>query len=465
MGLGTILGFVSVAGMAQTATDTSDEAVPERPAIMFNRWQEDWSGLADPRVPRERLDSLKYIPLSSGDPDVYLSFGADLRERFESNDAPVFGTGKNVAQNYLISRAEAHADLHVGPHLQMFVQLQSDFAPGKTQLTTVDQDHLGLEQAFVTLTEPVDHGTLKLRVGRQQFAFDMQRFVSVRDGPNVRQSYDAVWADYEKGSWRFISFYSHPVQTKDERIFDDVSSGKFTFGGFRAERKLTEKINLAAYVARYTQADAHYLTVSGNEQRNVFDSRMTGVAGHADWDVEGMKQTGLVGGKDVQAWGFGSLAGYTFADAAWAPRLGIQADAASGNRNPGSHTLGTFNPLFPNGAYLALAGYTGYTNFIQFKPSLTVHPSRTLKMMFGVAAQWRQTTSDAVYAQPTVVVPNTAGQPGKYTGTYEQLRADWACSRAVSFALEAVHFGVADVIRRAGGHDSNYIGVQVALGW
>jgi len=43
--------------------------------------------LADPRVPREPLDSLKYIPLSADDPKTYLSLGAGLRERFEANDA------------------------------------------------------------------------------------------------------------------------------------------------------------------------------------------------------------------------------------------------------------------------------------------------------------------------------------------------------------------------------------------
>ena len=71
---------------------------------MFNRWEEDWSVLADPRVPREPFDSLKYIPLSVYDPKTYLSFGANLRERFEGNDAANFGVGTNRNQNYVISR-------------------------------------------------------------------------------------------------------------------------------------------------------------------------------------------------------------------------------------------------------------------------------------------------------------------------------------------------------------------------
>jgi len=33
------------------------------------------------------------------------------------------------------------------------------------------------------------------------------------------------------------------------------------------------------------------------------------------------------------------------------------------------------------------------------------------------------------------------------------------------FAVEAVYFNVTDVIVRAGGHNSAYLGVQLAYGW
>ena len=206
-----------IADMARADGGDGDSApVPERPAILFNRWQEDWSVLADPRIAKEPYDALKYIPLSVDDPKTYLSFGADIRERFETNDAVGFGIRPNRSADYVISRTELHADLRVASQLQVFAQFQSDFAPWKSMLTPVDRDRLDLEQGFVALVEPLENGTLKLRLGRQQFAFDLQRFVSVRDGPNIRQSYDAAWADYERGPWRFITFYSQPVQARDQ---------------------------------------------------------------------------------------------------------------------------------------------------------------------------------------------------------------------------------------------------------
>ena len=98
----------ALAILSLTSTRVSADT-PDRPAIAFNRWSEDWSVLADPDVPREPLDELKYIPLSSGDTRTYLSFGANFRERFELNDAN-FGTGGNQQESYLLSRTEAHMD-------------------------------------------------------------------------------------------------------------------------------------------------------------------------------------------------------------------------------------------------------------------------------------------------------------------------------------------------------------------
>jgi hypothetical protein len=444
-----------------TLAAAADTDASSRPSILFNRWQEDWSVLANPAVPREPLDDLKYMPLAS---DAYLSLGADLRERFEANDAVNFGVNGVKPQDYVISRLEADADLH-WDDLQAFVQLQSDFAPGKTILTPVDQDRLDLEQAFLTYTTNLGDGTLRLRAGRQQIAFDLQRFISVRDGPNVRQSYDALWADYESGDWRFISFYSQPVQDRDLRAFDDYSSNHLTYGGARAEYKISDQSNVAAILSQYKQDNAHFVSVSGTELRNILDIRYDGHSDGFDWDVEWMGQSGHIADESIKAWAVGSRAGYTLQDVRWFPRLGIQIDAASGDSNGHDKTLGTFNPLFPNGYYVTLSGYTGYTNFIHIKPSVTIKPASSVTVMLAIAAQWRETTADAVYTQPDIPVPGTIGHGGSYTGTYLQSRLDWQVTPHFSTAVEAVRFQVAGAIQAVGGHDGNYLGVEGKFGW
>ena len=145
----------------------------------------------------------------------------------------------------------------------------------------------------------------------------------------------------------------------------------------------------------------------------------------ADWDVEAMLQTGHVGQDTVGAWAFGALGGYTFAKTAGTPRIGIQVDGASGDAHPGDRRVGTFNPMFPNGYYFTLAGYTGYSNLIHVKPSLTFKPASSVTVLTAVGFQWRQTTADAIYGQGMSAVPGTAGKGGAWTGMYAQARVDW----------------------------------------
>jgi len=104
-------------------------------------------------------------------------------------------------------------------------------------------------------------------------------------------------------------------------------------------------------------------------------------------------------------------------------------------------------------------------NLIHVKPSLTVKPIKNLTLMVAAAMQWRETTADAVYVQPNIPVPGTAGKAGRWTGVYTQVRADWAITPSLQAAVEAVRFQIGDAIRRAGGHDSTYFNVELKYGW
>jgi len=456
---------VTAAGAAVAAAADEAPACPARPAINFNRWNENWSVLANPCVPAQPFDSLKYMPLSD-DGLTYLSLGANLRERMEHNDAPAFGIGAGGRPDtYVIQRTEVHADLRLGRELQVFTQIEDARPFHKDAVSPVDKDQMDVEQAFVAYARQLDDGWFKARVGRQEMAFDLQRFIAVRDGPNVRQSFDAVWADWESGPWRWIAYLTQPVQSRDVSSFDDYSSRHQLFNGLRVERHDVGPGDLSAYYSRYDRDGARFLDAQGNEGRNVYDVRYAGKVGRFDWDVETMAQTGRVGAQTIRAWALGTVAGYTFAQSAWKLRAGLQFDAASGDHHPGDGRIGTFNPLFPNGYYFTLAGDTGYNNLIHLKPSLTIKPAAGLTLMGALGLQWRETTADAVYAQGSAAVAGTAGKGDRWTGVYAQLRADWAINRNLSASLEAVHFQVGDTLRQAGGANADYIGAELKFGW
>jgi Alginate export len=387
---------------------------------------------------------------------VDASFGVNLRERFESNHAEFLGLLRGDSGEWLLQRLEVRADVRLGGHVQAFVQLQSAFAPGKNVLTPVDRDPLDIEQAFVAVTEPLAGGTLALRVGRQLIAFDFQRFVSLRDGPNLHQPYDAAQAEYQRGGWRLAAAYTQPVQINARNRYD--SSPALTLSGVRVERRVKVG-DLSAYVARFAHDGAVFTSASGNERRSVLDVRFAGALRSIDWDAEAMRQTGSIGAQTIRAVAVGSSIGYTVEGIAWTPRIGFGVDSASGDRNPYDAKLETFNPLFPNGFYLA--NYTGYANVIHIKPSVTLQPRRSIRLMLAAAGQWRETISDAVYLFPAVPLSGTVGRPGRHTGTYVQTHAAAVVSSHVTVAFDAMYYRIGKAIRQAGGRNSTYLGLEI----
>jgi hypothetical protein len=54
--------------------------------------------------------------------------------------------------------------------------------------------------------------------------------------------------------------------------------------------------------------------------------------------------------------------------------------------------------------------------------------------MVALASLWRESTADAVYVFPNFPIAGTAGMPGRYTGTYGEVRADWTVTHTYTFA-------------------------------
>jgi hypothetical protein len=430
-----------------SAKDVPPSAQTE-PAIKANRWEEDWSPFLDPNLRTSTPNGLKYVPLFADNPDSYVSIGLNVRENFEVSDAPAFGTSpSNPQDSYWLQRAQFHIDAHLNENWQLFTQFEDVRAFDKIAVGSTDANQLDLRLAFMGYTTTSDAGTFSARIGRQDFAFDLECFLSSRDGPNVRQSFDSIWAGWETDAWRFYGLVSQPVDYQNNLPFDDESSSGTRFSATRVERQLTN-IELSAYYGLYQRTAAYFTSASGEEDRHIFDARSTGT-----------------GSANIQAWAFGARTGYTFSDAAWSPRLGLQFDLASGDRNPRDGAIGTFDPLFPNGFYFSLGGHTGYTNVVHLKLSITIQPIDDLTVMAGTGLLWRQTMEDAVYTLPSVPVADTAGFGTSWTRAYAQLRVDYSFNPNLTRSIEAVHYQVGSSLRAARARDSDYVRAELNLAW
>jgi Alginate export len=440
--------------------------VGPRPEIKLARADEDWSPLADPALRTEPLDQLKYLPLGD-DPDTYLSFGTNLRERFVHSDARLFGATGIERDDFLLNRAYLHADLHIAGGFQTFVQVEHTTATGLKIVGPADVNRLDLRQGFVGYRGKTGLWSYGIRVGRQEVAFDLERLVSLREGPNVRQAFDAVLATANNGKWDVRVLASHPVQYRPG-TFDDTSNPGLGFYAVRLEHQLAPGRNVSAYVGHLVRRNARLGDAAGTDKRTVFDVRYFQPAGPVQIDVEAMLQVGRLGQERIAAWAIGARARYLIVPTGLRPKLGLQVDLASGDQRPGDGRDNSFYPLFPNGLYFTQAGYTGYANLIHIKPTVAIEPMKHVTALLGAGFQWRQTIADAVYVQPSIAVPKTAGRPGRpgrYTGRYGQAQLGWQVNTNTKLGAEFVYFAVGDALRQSGARDGKYLGIDFAFAW
>src|SRR5581483_1793660 len=163
------------------------------PTYQNLRYNDDVTRWAQPGAEPDFWDPLKYVALGDGPyGPSYLSFGGEVRERFESYLNPNFGIHAPQNSAYLLQRLLWNTDLQVTNHLRAFIQLgEMDRLGNRGVTSTTDIDHLDLLQGFVDLTTPGPIGDAPLiRLGREELSFGYERLVAVREGPNVRRTFD-----------------------------------------------------------------------------------------------------------------------------------------------------------------------------------------------------------------------------------------------------------------------------------
>ncbi|HEX3498230.1 MAG TPA: alginate export family protein [Stellaceae bacterium] len=456
-----VLAFVAITASTSPALAQSGAA---RTPYQQLRYNDDFTYLADPVRRDDVWDPLKYIRLGDK-PDYYLTLGGELRERYGHYDQPSFGLRRRDQEDYLFHRLLLSADLHLGDSVRSFVELGNGLQAGRGSLRqNSDLDRLDLQQAFVDVSTPLDDAaSATLRTGRQEMAFGSQRLVSLREGRNVRRSFDGFRSFYRAGDMRIDAFITRPVQEKPG-IFDDQPNHSQLFGGVYAVLPVAPVPSLTAdlYYLGLDRKNASFDVGTAHELRHTIGTRLWGRPQAWDYNSEFVLQTGSFGKRDILAWLAASDTGYTFAQAPLTPRLGLKANVASGNRNPQNGTLGTFNGLYPRNGYFTPANLVVLTNLVDFYPSVTIRPTAATDVALGWDFLWRESTKDAFYrGGHTPLIPGNSSA-ARYLGNDVDLEAGWQLDRHVRLAASYVHFFAGPFITNGGGKDVDYTAVSVA---
>lgn len=442
---GTLLAFAAGAAAAEG-----------RPGFKSHRFDEDWRPYcADAGAPPEPL---KCVRLAGS---ALLSLGGELRERVEAASRPGFGLEQD-SDHVFLHRAKAHADLRLGDGTRAFAQVGAFGYTGREgERGAFDLDRLDLTQGFLDLSAGAGGGRATLRAGRQELSLGSSRLVSVRESPNVRRAFDGGRASWEGGGHRADAFYLRPVRV-EAGVLDDSANDAEALWGAHGMGPVAGALRADLYYLGFRRDRGAFAGGTGGESRHTLGARLFGEAGGWDWDVEAAYQRGGLGTLDVRAWTVAADVGLTLGGMAWAPRLGLKADVASGDGDPGDGRLGTFNALYPKLPYFSEANLVAPANVMDLHPSVRLSPAAGLELEISWNVLWRHRTADAAYAPPLSAVPGTAGRPGRFLGHQVVAGLGWQASRHVTVTGQYVHFEPGGAIERAGGGAVDFATVSVA---
>ena len=425
---------------------STNESQP--PSYKILRYDEDYRYLRDRSKRTDPWDPIKYIPLGN-DPDYYLSFGGEVRERVETYHNPDFGAGPsnpNGFNTYPTQRYMTHADLHLGRHVRVFTQTVTGLEYGAIggPRPQIDFNEFGFHQAFVDIVQfdddSVTNNSLTWRLGRQELFYGSGRLIDVREGVNLRQSFDGARFLAKRNEWAIDGFWTRPV-LNNPYCFDDIPDPQRTFWGLYTVRPL-ERLpdgHVDLYYLGFTNSQASYNQIAGSELRHTIGTRVWGGPMPFEYNVECMFQFGQFGEGSIQAWSVASAARYNFSTTALKPRLGLRADIASGDRNSNSANLQSFNPLYPSGVYFNLANPVGPINMIDLHPTLDLSLTEKLTFTADWNFFWRESLGDGIYSLSGRLLRPAGNDLSRYIGNTPSMTLVWAASRHVTVLASYVH--------------------------
>ena len=391
------------------------------------------------------------VPLRSGDdhsPAPSVSAGGQVRQQYEWFANEEWGAEVPDADGYWLQRYMLHVDARLSRRVRAYGELKSGIEVGRSGgPRPPDEDQLDVHQAFVD----VSFGRFTARVGRQELAFGSQRLVAVREGPNIRQTFDGGTVVVQQGQWRLDGFGARYVSTEDG-VFDDSSdTGRAVWGVYAVrwfDQPKTKGTDL--YYFGYRRREATFDPGQGREVRHSWGARFWKTSGALDYNVEVVVQRGRLANIDIRAWTIASDTGYRFETAGGRPRLGLRADITSGDRDRSDNRLETFNPMFPKGAYFGLIASAGPSNHMDVHPQVTVGVRTDLVMTASWLFFWRQQVDDGIYGMPGNLLRSGEGTRSRFVGHSPGVEAEWQLTEHLSLTGNASAFTAGPFIQESG---------------
>jgi len=385
---------------------------------------------------------IKQITISEK-PKAFLFFGAENRTQYQYFENENWDEATKDDDGFILNRALLYGDLKIGSSFRLFSQLQSSTSISRLDPNPLEKNPLDLHQLFFDLRVM----NLNLRMGRQELYYGSQRLISVREGPNSRQAFDALKIMYQKSNLSADAFYGYHVKNRFGNFNDKIDSNTKLFGVYTSMKGIKYFNNIEAYFFNIRKSESTFNTFSGKENRNTAGSRIWGSHSNWNYDIETAYQFGKFDSKSIHAWTFSINNSFNYLINKRIQKIGFKTEYISGDKIQNDSSIETFNPLFPRGAYFGLAALIGPSNLIDMHPFLEFQLTQKLNFYVDYDMFWRASKSDAIYQPNGAVLFESSNSTSKKIGNQLGASFEYTFNKYLNFTLEGTWFNSGNFIR------------------
>nr|WP_298922969.1 alginate export family protein [uncultured Allomuricauda sp.] len=352
-----------------------------------------------------------------------LSFGGSYRFQTESFINEQFSSKEDQNDVWFLNRFQLHSHLKVSDKFELFAELNSSLITSKEVLVPVDRDELSFNQLFTRYHFDKNWNVL---LGRQNIRLGSGRLVDVREGPNVRLSFDMAQLEFQNEITKVTGFYAVPVQLEDAVFDNDVLNFDETLAALYWTQNWSASTNTDTYLLYKEEKDKTWDSGTADDHRLSIGLRHFGSWKKFTYNNEFVYQTGSFGNQNISAWTASFNIEHPFMLLGENATIGLKTEAISGDASNTDNTLNTFDGIYPRGAYFGRVARFGPSNLIDVHPYVNTQLG-DFSLSLDYVAFCRFSSQDGVYSPPLILeYPSTNNERfiGHQVGTITGLEVN-----------------------------------------
>jgi len=386
-----------------------------------------------------------------------ITLGGDARLRMESRENDDFNDHLDDNDTYFLTRVRVFADVEVNDLIRAYVRLrdaelfEADIPHGNPAY----EDSLDLYEGFLEIRKPMDL-PLRVQIVRLEFNYGEQRLIGGFDWSNVGRQFDALRLIATPGNFEVHAFAAnrviiddHNFNRSDPHEAPDDFYGIYTmYHGF-SERELEGYILLRQN--RQVKASAEDGSLGDLDEYTIGTRTVGKYLTDFDYGTELAYQFGNGYGDRIKAYAIHFRTGYTFPGLDWKPRIGVEYNQGSGDKNPTDGRNQGFDNLFPtNHPHYGYIDAISWRNTRNYALSFKVNPMKDLMVKMDLWNFRLKEARDALYgAGGKVTRRDTTGHSGKDAGQEIDLLVQYKLNQHWSFLGGYSYFIAGDFIEDA----------------